>query len=59
MFKTSGLIRNSKLTWVAFNSSFDFAYMIKLLDDNNQLPNCKYEFLKKCGYYFPNFYDVK
>lgn len=25
------LIRNPKLTWVAFNSSFDFAYMAKLM----------------------------
>ena len=58
-FKTSGLIENNNLTWVAFNSSFDFAYMIKLLDVNQELPTCKYEFLKRCNQYFPNFYDVK
>lgn len=60
--KTSGLVENDRLTWVAFNSSFDFAYMVKLLeggDDNLELPTCKYEFLRKCNQYFPNFYDVK
>lgn len=50
---------NKKLTWVAFNSSFDFAYMVKLLQSETDLPLCKYEFLKKCNLYFPNFYDVK
>jgi CCR4-NOT transcription complex subunit 7/8 len=57
--KSSGLISNKNLTWVAFNSSFDFAYMIKMLDEQNKLPNDRYEFLKKCTLYFPNFYDVK
>lgn len=33
--KASHLIRNKNLTWVAFNSSFDFAYMVKMLDDQN------------------------
>lgn len=33
--KGSGLIKNKNLTWVAFNSSFDFAYMVKMLDDQN------------------------
>jgi DNA polymerase III alpha subunit (gram-positive type) len=52
---------NQNLTWVAFNSSFDFAYMVKLLDSNDEymLPPCKYDFLKMCDKYFPNFYDVK
>ena len=59
MILTSGLVKNSNLTWVAFNSFFDFAYMVKLLEGNSELPICKYEFLKKCSYYFPNFYDVK
>ena len=31
--KSSGLIENKNLTWVAFNSSFDFAYMVKILDN--------------------------
>ena len=61
ILKTSGLVQNSNLTWVAFNSSFDFAYMVKLLDsdDEHLLPPCKYEFLQLCDKFFPNFYDVK
>ena len=60
-FKNSGLVRNPNLTWIAFNSCFDFAYMVKLLNNNGQdnLPLCKFEFLKLCNDYFPNFYDVK
>lgn len=60
--KSSGLVQNPDLTWIAFNSSFDFAYMVKLLEGSDecaQLPTSKYEFLKKCNQYFPNFYDVK
>ena len=60
-FINSGLVRNTKLTWIAFNSCFDFAFMIKILIGNyaQELPFCKYEFLKQCNYFFPNFYDVK
>lgn len=61
LLKQSGLVMNRNLTWVAFNSSFDFAYMVKLLDSDDEygLPASKYEFLKLCDNYFPNFYDVK
>ena len=31
--RSSGLIENKNLTWVAFNSGFDFAYMVKILDN--------------------------
>ena len=27
----SGLIRNPKLTWIAFNAKFDFAYLLSIL----------------------------
>lgn len=45
--KSFKIVENKKLTWVAFNSSFDFGYMIKILSEDSiaQLPDCKYKFL--------------
>ena len=58
ILKTSGLISNKDLTWIAFNSSFDFAYLVKLLEQQ-PLPLCKNHFLTKLNHYFPTFFDVK
>jgi CCR4-NOT transcription complex subunit 7/8 len=30
-FMSSGLLFNQQIKWIAFNSAFDFAYMVKLL----------------------------
>jgi CCR4-NOT transcription complex subunit 7/8 len=29
--KSSGLVENQKLTWIAFNACYDFAYLLKIL----------------------------
>jgi CCR4-NOT transcription complex subunit 7/8 len=59
LLRKSGLLANQSLTWAAFNSSFDFAYMIKVLRSGQDLPKCKFDFLKQCNQFFPTFYDVK
>ena len=41
----SGLILNPNLKWVAFNSAFDFAYMLKMLTQIS-LPATELEFYK-------------
>ena len=54
----SGLLLNSSLKWVAFNSAFDFGYMLKMFTSAD-LPLTEQEFLTLVQEYFPNFYDVK
>lgn len=41
LLKGSSLISNQSVTWVAFNASFDFAYMVKILDYENTDSNAK------------------
>ena len=31
-FRSSRLVKNNKLTWVAFNARFDFGYLANLVD---------------------------
>ena len=54
----SGLVLNEKITWICFNGSSDFAYLLKYLI-NNQLPQEEKEFIDLINLYFPNIYDIK
>lgn len=61
-FMKSGLFANDQITWVAFNSAFDFAYLVKLLGIEKGytgLPKSKSQFIQACNTYFPRFFDVK
>ena len=55
---TSGLVLNEKITWICFNGSSDFAYLLKYLINDN-LPEDEKEFIELKKLYFPNIYDVK
>ena len=55
---TSGLVLNEKITWICFNGSSDFAYLLKYLI-NDFLPLEEKEFIELKNLYFPNIYDVK
>ena len=55
---SSGLLLNNNLKWVAFNSAFDFAYLLKLVTSTS-LPQTEVDFYKSLAMYFPVFYDVK
>jgi CCR4-NOT transcription complex subunit 7/8 len=44
-FISSGLLLNSSLKWVAFNSAFDFGYLLKIITSQS-LPHSESEFLK-------------
>jgi CCR4-NOT transcription complex subunit 7/8 len=44
--------------WVAFNSAFDFGYLLKIVT-SQPLPHSESDFLKSLEQYFPVFYDVK
>ena len=54
----SGLVLNEKITWICFNGSSDFAYLLKYLI-NDILPEEEKEFIELKNLYFPNIYDVK
>lgn len=41
---SSGLLLNPNLKWVAFNSAFDFGYLLKMIT-SQLLPNTETEFL--------------
>ena len=55
-FSMSGLGSNKKLTWLAFNSKFDFAYLLNIF---MPLPNTQSEFLLKIKDLCPRVFDVK
>lgn len=55
---TSGLIFSDEMVWLSFHSSYDFAYLSKILF-NSCLPRSQIDFLKNLEILFPNFFDVK
>ena len=54
----SGLVLNDKITWICFNGSSDFAYLLKYLV-GTPLPQTEKEFIELINIYFPNLYDIK
>ena len=55
---SSGLLLNPALKWVAFNSAFDFGYLLHMFTQT-PLPDKEEEFLEQITLYFPVYYDVK
>lgn len=58
LFTTSGLVLNENVKWITFHGSYDFAYLIKILS-NQQLPEDENPFNDVLSLYFPVFYDVR
>lgn len=58
LMMTSGLILSEDIVWLSFHSSYDFAYLSKILLNSN-LPANQTEFLRNLELLFPNFFDVK
>ncbi|KAH7937680.1 hypothetical protein HPB49_014422 [Dermacentor silvarum] len=58
LIMTSGMVLSDEITWLAFHSCYDFAYMLKLLTSDN-LPACQVEFFELLEIYFPAIYDLK
>ena len=54
----SGLVLNENITWICFNGSSDFAYLLKYLI-NDFLPDDEKSFIELINLYFPNIYDIK
>ena len=55
---TSGLVLNPDIYWISYHGSYDFAYILKLLTNEN-IPNNEDEFINMLSLYFNNYYDVK
>ena len=58
ILKDSWLVLNPNIIWVSFHGSYDFAYLLKLLINQN-LPTTESDYIKLLCCYFPNFYDIK
>ena len=58
LIMVSGLVLVERATWVSFHSSYDFAYLLKLLTCS-PIPNDAGEFYNLMQTYFPNLYDIK
>lgn len=55
-FRKIGLVESPDITWLAFNSKYDFAYLLSLFGN---LPLTKIEFLQSIRDLFPRRFDVK
>ena len=55
---TSGIVLNADVRWISFHSSYDFAYLLRLLTCL-PLPASEADFFDLLALYFPAFYDVK
>ncbi|KAK8809570.1 hypothetical protein WA158_000513 [Blastocystis sp. Blastoise] len=58
MMTMSGLLLNSRLSWISFHSGYDFGYLVKLFTNNN-LPETQEEFFQLLNILFPKLYDIK
>ena len=54
----SALVLNPEVKWISYQGSYDFAYLLKILRNDN-LPEEEKEFIKTLKLYFPEFYDVR
>jgi CCR4-NOT transcription complex subunit 7/8 len=58
LFTSSGLLFNEDVYWVTFHGAFDFAYLMKLLSNQN-LQSSLDSFNITMKLYFPNSLDLK
>ena len=54
----SALVLNPQVKWISYQGSYDFAYLLKLLRNEN-LPEEEKEYIDKLKVYFPEYYDVR
>ena len=59
LLMVSGLVLDDRVKWVSFHSGYDFAYLLKLLTAEQNLPNDEKSFFELLKIYFPKIYDIK
>lgn len=58
LFINSGLICQENITWISFHSSYDFAYLLKILTASS-MPKKEEEFYELLNMNFINLFDLK
>ena len=52
------MVLNDKVHWICFHGCYDFAYLLKIMMNENLPPKIDI-FNTFMGYFFPNVYDIK
>ena len=56
----SALVLNPKVKWISYHGSYDFAYILKfVMNNDDKLPETEKEFLDTLKLFVPEYYDVK
>lgn len=55
---SSGIVLNEDIKWICFHGSYDFAYFLKMMM-NQELSDQNSDFLSQMQTYFPQFHDIK
>lgn len=58
LLTSSGIVLNSRIKWVSFHGSYDFAYLYKILMAE-PLPESEAQFFEMLSLFFPTMYDLK
>lgn len=58
LLMSSGIILSDNVKWISFQGGYDFAYLIKLLTDQN-IPHNALDFNELLNVYFPIRFDIK
>ena len=59
LLMVSGLVLDDRVKWVSFHSGYDFAYLLKLLTAEQNLPLDEKSFFELLRIYFPTIFDIK
>eukprot|EP01091_Cochliopodium_minus_P016944 TRINITY_DN6503_c0_g1_i1.p1 TRINITY_DN6503_c0_g1~~TRINITY_DN6503_c0_g1_i1.p1 ORF type:complete len:256 (-),score=54.06 TRINITY_DN6503_c0_g1_i1:45-812(-) len=55
---SSGMVLNEEITWIAYESGYEFAYLLKLMT-GLAVPKTAEEYYKILQLYFPKIFDLK
>ncbi len=55
----SGLVLNENINWLCFHGSYDFAYFLKVMMNEPQLPPNRDTFFNFLSIFFPKVFDIK
>lgn len=59
LFTVAGLVLNPDIVWLSFHGGYDFAYILRMLTEADDLPEDESEFFMMLSFFFPHIIDVK